>query len=146
MTYFGRHDEEEPIPIKDGRGLCCNWCVGANLDEDEKVAEQIFFKKRNQERKERQMAKKLEKERKAALQRAAAPKKQASFFKKAFFWICGIEKQMNSVDMNAEEIPADPADTSIDQNTFWAVICDINAIIAMALAAFCFAFFNVYTD
>lgn len=147
MTYFTRNDEEEAIPIKDAKGLCCNWCVGADLDEDEpgKERKKSVRDKKREERMEKKLEKRLEKERKDALKRAANANKKPSFFKTAFFWICGIEKQINAVDLDDEQ-PHEEVDTSITQNRFWAIICDINAIFAMSLAAFCFAFFNVYNE
>lgn len=141
LTYFTRNDEDEAVPIKDAKGVCCNWCVGADLNEDnvEEIVERKVFSARKQEK----IAKKEEKARRAAMKRVEQAQKKNSFFKTAFFWICGIEKQMSQPDF---EQTSEQVDTSIEQNRFWAVVCDINAIIAMALSAFCFAFFNVYTN
>lgn len=147
MTYFTRNDEEEPIPIKDGKGLCCNWCVGANLDDDdnvEKIVENRVLSQKKLEKMEKKEEKKLEKERRSSKKKASKAQKEASFVKKVFFWICGIEKQMNMENLDAADQPHEEIDTSINQNKFWAVICDINAIIAMSLVAFVFAFFNIY--
>lgn len=122
--------------------MCCNWCVGADLNEDD--VEEIVERKVLSARKREKIAKKEEKARRAAMKRAEQVQKKNSFFKTAFFWICGIEKQMSQPD--SEQTSSEQVDTSIEQNRFWAVVCDINAIIAMALSAFCFAFFNVYTN
>ena len=59
-------------------------------------------------------------------------------FKRAFFWLCGI-KQMN-------DAPKYTIDTSIAQDPFWKNVCDVNAVIAMALCGFCYGFFNKFTD
>lgn len=67
---------------------------------------------------------------------------EAGFFKKTFFWICGIESSLKG-GMEATE-SQHHVDTSIDQDPKWAVLCDINAIIAIALSGFCIAFFNKY--
>lgn len=64
-----------------------------------------------------------------------------SIFKKAFFWLCGIESTFNQE--NKEQVQ-EVIDTSIDQDPFWATVCDVNAIIALGLAGFCFAFFNKF--
>lgn len=62
--------------------------------------------------------------------------------KKAFFWICGIE----NMRMDEENVQKEPEviDVSLDQDPFWANFCDLNAIIAIALSCFCFAFFNKF--
>ncbi len=66
-----------------------------------------------------------------------------STLKKAFFWICGIEslsnKNLNDSIQNREE---DKKDTSIHETKFASNLCDINAVIVMALCGFCYAFFN----
>lgn len=66
-----------------------------------------------------------------------------SLFKKAFFWICGIESGLNKRDVSKSIKPHTP-DTSIEQEPFWSAVCDINAVIAIALSGFCIAFFNKY--
>lgn len=68
--------------------------------------------------------------------------KEMSSLKKAFYFICGLESQINP---NAnDEIEKTTMDTSIDEDPFWSRFCDINAIIAMSLAGFSVAFFNKY--
>ncbi len=66
-----------------------------------------------------------------------------SALKKTFFWICGIEAHLkkNHHD-HVEEVHH--VDTSIDQNPKWSLVCDINAVFAVALSGFCIAFFNKY--
>jgi sodium/glucose cotransporter 9 len=68
--------------------------------------------------------------------------KEFNVFKKAFFFICGIESQIDKNE--TEEIEETNMDTSIDEDPFWSRVCDINAIIAMSLAGFSIAFFNKY--
>jgi len=57
------------------------------------------------------------------------------------FWTCGIEK-MNRND-GVKELPQ-IIDKSIDEDPKMKLICDLNAIIAIALSCFCFAFFNKF--
>jgi lipopolysaccharide export LptBFGC system permease protein LptF len=70
---------------------------------------------------------------------------KVSSLKKILFWICGIESMQKAKETT--EVPHSQRhdiDTSIDQDKFWAKICNINAVIALALSAFFFAFFNKY--
>lgn len=68
---------------------------------------------------------------------------KVGLYKKMFFWLCGIEKYMNSENKsnnNNEKI-----NTSIEENKLWSSVCDINAVIAIAFCGFCYAFFNRFT-
>lgn len=58
------------------------------------------------------------------------------------YWLCGIESSLvkNNVKSNSSEDYK--IDTSINQSKFLSNVCDINAVIAMALCGFCYAFFN----
>ena len=58
-------------------------------------------------------------------------------FKRAFFWLCGIK---------SADTPKYTIDTSIAQDPFWKNVCDVNAVIAMAMCGFCYAFFNKFSD
>ena len=66
-----------------------------------------------------------------------------SKLKVALFWICGIESSLKEgYDPDAKiehEI-----DTSIDQDPFWSNVCDLNAVIAIAISGFTVAFYNKY--
>ncbi len=57
------------------------------------------------------------------------------------FWTCGIEKMNRNDDV--KELPQ-IIDKSIDEDPKMKLICDLNAIIAIALSCFCFAFFNKF--
>ena len=68
-----------------------------------------------------------------------------SCLKKGMYWLCGIESMINSSDEPAKiESKQHEMDTSISQDPFWAKVCDINAVLAIALSAFCIGFFNRY--
>ena len=130
LTYFTINDPEEPIPIKDAKGICGNFCVGADLNEDEAETRiDSFDFKEPIERKPRK--------------EYVKPGK----FKVALFWICGIESSLKETTeeqkMEEEERPT-TVDTSIEQDPFWAGVCNINAVFAIALSGFCVAFFNRY--
>ncbi len=71
------------------------------------------------------------------------PFKERSFFKKALFWICGIEKNLKKIDTNVKTEKHD-VDTSIDEKLRQASICDLNVIIVIAIAGFFYGFFNKY--
>lgn len=72
---------------------------------------------------------------------AEANSKETKNFKKLLFWACGIEsvlKQDNSkLDSSKQKI-----DTSIEENKYLSNICDLNAVVAMALCGFLYGFFN----
>lgn len=69
--------------------------------------------------------------------------KEVGWFKRSLFWICGIENSLKTIEVE-EAIEAGEVDTSIDQDPKWAMICNINAVLAIALSGFCVAFFNKY--
>jgi hypothetical protein len=71
--------------------------------------------------------------------------KQEGRMKWLVYWICGIESSLNS-NKNISNQPKYIIDTSIYQSKFWSNVCDTNAIIAMALCGFFYAFFNKFTD
>ena len=133
LTYFTIFDPEGPIGIRDKKRKNCNFCVGANLDDLDEELDQEADIKSNQEEEAyvtRRVSIDLEGE-------------EISTFKKTFFWICGIESQLKkSGKPQVEQVQQ--VDTSIDQDPRWALVCDINAIIAVALSGFCIAFFNIY--
>ena len=64
-------------------------------------------------------------------------------FKIALFWICGIESNLKE-NFNEDLKVIQKVDTSIEQDPFWSNICDLNAVIALALCAFVIAFYNKY--
>lgn len=66
-----------------------------------------------------------------------------SNLKVALFWICGIESNLKE-NFNPNENVENIIDTSIDQDPFWSKVCDLNAVIAIALCGFSVAFFNKY--
>ena len=74
---------------------------------------------------------------------AMEEEKKASKLKWITYWMCGIE---SSLTKNKVKQPKYVIDTSIYQSKFWSNVCDANAVIAMALCGFCYAFFNKFTD
>jgi hypothetical protein len=71
-------------------------------------------------------------------------------WKKKIFWICGIDSLLRQEQLNKNSSDIErkskisKVDTSIHQDRFWSIVCDINAIIAMALCGFCYGFFNKF--
>ena len=140
MTYFSINDPEEPIPIRDAKGKYCKFCVGANVS-DEIEDDAIIFQKDNKNGSLKLLEKKKLKEEAKEKSKTPPPGK----VKKVFFWICGIENMRMDEDENVDKEP-EVIDVSLDQDPFWARFCDLNAIIAIALSCFCFAFFNKYNS
>lgn len=130
MTYFTLNDDEEPVEIKDGKGMCGNFCVGANLDEDdlEKTKEDEISAEPIQD---------------SHLIEDYLEKKSPGRVKTALFWICGVESVLKQGG-NKSDQPAPKVDTSIEENKWLSRLCDVNAIIAISLSGFCIAFFNRY--
>lgn len=130
MTYFTINDEEEPIEIKDGKGMCGHFCVGANLDEDDYV-----------KTKEEEII--VEPVEESGLDEDIVQKKSPGRIKTILFWICGVESVLKQ-GVNKPDQPAPKVDTSIEENKWLSRLCDVNAIVAIALSGFCIAFFNRY--
>lgn len=121
MTYFSIHDPEEPEPM---------------VDENQEKKSQTGTK-----------IKKISTAEKFLENHESAPK-----WKRTIFWICGIEsllkqEQLNkhasecNLEINSKKVKID---TSIHQDRFWSIVCDVNAVIAMALCGFCYGFFNKF--
>ncbi len=66
--------------------------------------------------------------------------------KTILFWFCGIESILKKPSEEELEtyIVESKIDTSIDQEKFWSNLCDVNAVIALALTGFVVAFLNKY--
>ena len=62
------------------------------------------------------------------------------FYKKAFFYICGIETLRNQKKDEPEAAP----DVSIDTHPFWSKVINFVALFVAAVAGFFVAFFNKY--
>jgi hypothetical protein len=101
------------------------FCVGADLDENEEditLAEDQYSEIRENGRS------------------TAESFKEAGKFKKALFWMCGIENRLKqSHDENFDKV-----DNSIDEEVTHANWCNLNAVISIAVAGFFYAFFNKY--
>lgn len=69
--------------------------------------------------------------------------KKVGFVRKAFYFICGIEKEINikeatSTGENILELELDTSDP------YWTKICDLSAIGVISLTGFILAFFNKF--
>lgn len=137
LTFFTIYDEEEPVQIKDGKGMCGTFCAGASLSESEE--------EEDVNRKNEKIVKNVtfEFEDKNSSLRSSIDSTSPSTLKKAFFWICGIESTLNQNE-DPDEAFKNKIDTSIDQDKFYARLCNINAVFAVALCGFCIAFFNKF--
>lgn len=137
LTYSTIYAEEEAVPIKNAKGKCCTFCVGADLNESD-----------NEENdKKEQKDVKTEKIEKLKL-KESKPYKKPNVLKISLFWICGIEGQLKKSEDDDEvvvEAPPPPVDTSIDENKFWSAVVDINVVIALALSGAAIAFLNKYS-
>ncbi len=138
MTYFTINDPDLPIQIKDKKRSNCNFCVGANLDSDD---EKLVAQEEQRVKKEQQDLKKHVHFSDGDQLDISQAIKEHGVLKRALFWICGIESQLKE-----EAVEQVHVDTSIDQNPKWARVCNVNAVIAIALSGFFVAFFNKYED
>jgi len=133
LTFFTIYDEKEPKPIKDAKGKCISFCVGADLSSSNENINEMDSKETDKTHDKTFDIIELDSD------------KPPSKLKKAFFWICGIEKMLqNKTEENLQDKSTNIVDTSIDEEPFWALICNINAVLAIALCGFCVAFFNKY--
>ncbi len=128
LTYFTINDPDEAVAIKDAKDSCGNFCVGANLSDTE---EENDYTGKSQNQMENFNV------------QEETNDENPSKLKVAFFWICGIESSLNT-DKNVNIVPEYKVDVSIDQNKFWAHFCDLNAVFAIALMSFGFAFLNKF--
>lgn len=64
------------------------------------------------------------------------------WYKKAFQWICGIEKMTDHPQMTDEEIRAlEEKQNSIHEKKIWKMVLNVNAIMLMTLAVFLWGFY-----
>ena len=136
----------------DGRGYgASNFCSGAGLDEiDENLTYEMY--ERNKQTNLEQNNSAFEKEAIELnennekteyvvedVQTASVPEK-LPFYKKAFFFICGIETLRNQ---KKDEVEPEP-NVSIETDPFWSKVIDLVALFVAAVAGFFIAFFNKY--
>ena len=119
------------MPIQDAIGKNCNFCVGANLNDQENINQLVSN------------------ENELSISDHDGTSRNSNFskhilIKKMFFWTCGIENMTRSRN-KVTTSQSQAIDISIDETSYWKNFCDINAIIAIALSCFCFAFFNKYS-
>jgi hypothetical protein len=71
-----------------------------------------------------------------------------TIYKRAFFWICGIESQMKKQSKEEEEADkvnqAKLMHISIEETPFWSKFNKINAVFQLCLCAFLWVFFNKF--
>ena len=68
-----------------------------------------------------------------------------TIFKRAFFWICGIETSIKK--KNTEEAELDQAkiiEISIEETPFWAAVNKINLVFQLCVCGFLWVFFNKF--
>jgi hypothetical protein len=68
------------------------------------------------------------------------PPERPPLYKRAFFFICGIETLRNQ---KKDEVEPEP-NVSIDTDPFWSKVIDFVALFVAAVAGFFIAFFNKY--
>ena len=68
---------------------------------------------------------------------------EPSTLKKAFDCLCGLNELKKQSNAQGEDASCH-INTCIDEDPFWSRVCDVNAVIAIALCSFCYAFFNIF--
>lgn len=67
----------------------------------------------------------------------AGETKQRPWYKKALLWICGIEGHVSTVSTVK---PTHDQYLSLSEKRVWRIICDVSAVILMAIGVFMFVF------
>ena len=114
----------------------CNICVSPNLSDSEELGEQEISATYINEKSEEKYQNRGKKS------SVRLPSHEKSVLKKAFFWICGIEKDLIT-DLE-ESKSRHNLNTSIEEHAFEDKICNINGVLILAVAGFFYAFFNKY--
>lgn len=120
LTFFTKNDPNDPIPMEQDEE-----------EEEENKPKEVEKLDNNDEEKDEQ-----------------EQEQSAGLFKTILYWICGVEASLkkNKGNNNNNDNVKYKIDTTINQTKFESNMCDLNAIIAMALCAFCYAFFNKFPD
>lgn len=92
MTYFTINDPVEPVEIKDGRGMCGSFCVGANLDE----SDQEDFKN-DENSGEKNIKYNFDLKENVSKRRRSSTIKAPSGFKKAFFGYAALSQLLMKI-------------------------------------------------
>ena len=145
MTYFTINEKDGPIPIPPGKGFgASNFCSGAGLENfDESLTYEIYqasISKKPHENQAFEKEKEDEKTEKMTMIQDIQPEPKLPIWKRAFFFICGIETLRNQ---KADEPEVEP-DVSIDTHPFWSNIINLVAVFVAAVGGFFIAFFNKY--
>jgi len=132
LTFSSKTTPKQTFVIPSGKGWGKNhFCASTNLDtiddENNSVNEEVV----NTERKKiDNFSQEVE----------PLKIKNFGFFKKTFFFVCGIEneiKKENPIAQENEFVFDDP-------DPYWSKICDISAIAVLSATGFIIAFFNKY--
>ncbi|XP_056388443.1 sodium/glucose cotransporter 4 isoform X2 [Hyla sarda] len=66
---------------------------------------------------------------------------KTSWWKKFYFWFCGISTQPEAKMSKEEEMKLQRKLTSIEEKPFWRAVCNINAVILLAINVFLWGYF-----
>ena len=125
-----------PIPIRSDKGLFNKqFCSGANLDSDDEEAGEEKSIEMNVLDNNPVIEQPLDEE------HLTLDKKKV--FRRFLFWICGMTISTNG-NSRKQDKQIDVIDTSIDEDHILSVICNVSAVIIMAIVGFMFGFFNKY--
>ena len=131
LTFFSKTTPQQTYVIPSGKGWGKNhFCAATNLDatDDGNDAINEEVSKINQQNTEQ------------LTQAALEPVKKIGFFKKSFFFVCGIENEIKKNDPVSQDKPL----VFDDPDTFWSKICDFSAVAILSATCFIIAFFNKY--
>ncbi|XP_066450868.1 sodium/glucose cotransporter 4 isoform X2 [Eleutherodactylus coqui] len=73
---------------------------------------------------------------------ASCKTKTYPWWKRLFFWFCGISTQPEAKISKEEELKLKIKMTSIEEKPFWRAVCNINAIILLAINVFLWGYFG----
>ena len=132
LTFFSKTTPQQTYVIPSGKGWGKNhFCAATNLDatDDGNDAINEEVSKINQQNTEQ------------LTQAALEPVKKIGFFKKSFFFVCGIENEIKKNDPVSQDRPL----VFDDPDPFWSKICDFSAVAILSATGFIITFFNKYS-
>lgn len=144
LTYFTINDEEEAIEMPDKKHTWRTFFTGHKFSEDDDVEMKEGMDNKGFDNVADVHKVIVDEPTSDQVKPEQDEHKEMNVFKKGLYWLCGIESAIDK-DVHAS-IEETKLDTSIKENSFWATVCDVNAVIAMSVCGFLYAFYNNFSS
>ncbi|XP_077134391.1 sodium/glucose cotransporter 4 isoform X2 [Ranitomeya variabilis] len=130
MTWWTRHKVDQTLSLKDEMDLSSDVPVISSTIEKEPDESSI------------PQVKILDGSSSVEEQEANSDSVTYSCWKKLYFWFCGLSMQPEVKMSKEEELKLQMKMTSIEEKPLWRIVCNVNAVILLAINVFLWGYFG----